>query len=130
MHPQVEELARTVMHDDAVQIVVGARNAATSTIQQELKFVGREEGKLMALRQMLHDGELKPPVLIFVQSKERAMELFRELVYERVNVNVIHADRTQGQRDAIVKQFRLGNVWVLITTDLMGRGMDLRECSW
>lgn len=38
-----------------------------------------------------------PPMLVFVQSIERARELFHELVYEGINVDVIHADRTQQQ---------------------------------
>ena len=40
---------------------------------------------------------IQPPVLIFVQSKDRAKDLFHELVYDGINVDVIHADRTQQQ---------------------------------
>ena len=40
---------------------------------------------------------MEPPVLIFVQSKERARELFSELLYDGIMVDVIHADRTQLQ---------------------------------
>lgn len=40
---------------------------------------------------------ISPPVLIFLQSKERARELFNELLYDGINVDVIHADRTQLQ---------------------------------
>lgn len=40
---------------------------------------------------------LPPPVLVFVQSKERAQELFNELIYDGINVDVIHSDRTQLQ---------------------------------
>lgn len=36
-------------------------------------------------------------MLVFVQSIERARELFHELVYEGINVDVIHAERTQQQ---------------------------------
>jgi ATP-dependent RNA helicase DDX52/ROK1 len=36
-------------------------------------------------------------VLIFVQSKDRAKELFRELIYENLKVDVIHSERTQAQ---------------------------------
>ena len=39
----------------------------------------------------------KPPMLIFVQSRERAKELFHELIYDGINVDVIHSDRTQAQ---------------------------------
>ena len=56
---------------------------------------------------------------MFVQSIERAQALYRELVYDGINVDVIHADRSQVQRDAVVRKFRTGEVWVLIATDLM-----------
>ena len=39
----------------------------------------------------------EPPVLVFVQTKERAKELFRELIYDNITVDTIHADRTQKQ---------------------------------
>ena len=51
-----------------------------------------------------------PPLLVFVQSKDRAKELFHELIYEGMNVEVIHADRTQAQRENIIKCFRAGKV--------------------
>jgi len=36
-------------------------------------------------------------MLVFVQSKDRAKDLFHELVYDGINVDVIHADRTPQQ---------------------------------
>lgn len=53
-----------------------AAPAAASTVAQRLLFVGREEGKLLALRQLIGQG-LRPPVLVFVSSKDRAKELHR-----------------------------------------------------
>lgn len=50
--------------------------AAVATVKQRLLFVGREEGKLLALRQLIAEG-LRPPVLVFVATKERAKELHR-----------------------------------------------------
>lgn len=40
---------------------------------------------------------LNPPVLIFVQSKERAKELYEELVFDNIRANVIHSDLAQMQ---------------------------------
>lgn len=49
---------------------------------------------------------LRPPVLVFVQSKERAKELHKELAYDGVKVEAIHADRTQAQvRRKLVREF-------------------------
>lgn len=72
------------------------RNAATETIKQQLLFTGNEAGKMVALRQYVRKG-IKPPVLIFVQSIDRAKELFKELVFDGINVEVIHSDRTKAQ---------------------------------
>ena len=69
---------------------------------------------------------MHPPVLVFVQTKERAKELYTELVYDGINVDVIHSERTQLQRDNVVKCFRSGQIWVLICTELMGRGIDFK----
>jgi ATP-dependent RNA helicase DDX52/ROK1 len=88
--------------------------------------VGQEEGKLVAIRQLIQSGGLKPPCLIFVQSIDRAKQLFHELVYDNINVDVIHAERTKHQRDMIIQNFRLGKIWILISTELMSRGIDFK----
>eukprot|EP01105_Mastigella_eilhardi_P025645 TRINITY_DN7041_c0_g1_i1.p1 TRINITY_DN7041_c0_g1~~TRINITY_DN7041_c0_g1_i1.p1 ORF type:complete len:687 (+),score=223.05 TRINITY_DN7041_c0_g1_i1:47-2062(+) len=127
MLPQVEQLAASVMRDP-VRVWVGAKNVPATSVAQQLMFVGSEQGKVIAMRTLLQEG-LPPPVLVFVQSKERAQELFQELVYDNVNVEVIHSDRTQHQRDAIVDSFREGKIWVLIATDVIARGMDFKNVA-
>lgn len=104
-------------------ITIGQRNAATDLIDQELVFVGTESGKMIAFRNLLREG-VKPPVLVFVDSKDRAQQLYSELIYDGINVDVIHADRNQLQRDNVVKAFREGKTWVLICTELISRGID------
>ncbi|EFJ45762.1 hypothetical protein VOLCADRAFT_118300, partial [Volvox carteri f. nagariensis] len=120
---RVEDLARSVLQQP-LRITVGLRNAAVSNVRQRLHFVGREAGKLLALRQLLADGGLVPPVLVFVGSKERAKALHRELMYDGVHVDSITAGQPQAARNAAVDNFRAGRTWVLIATDLIGRGMD------
>ncbi|XP_041656700.1 probable ATP-dependent RNA helicase DDX52 [Cheilinus undulatus] len=111
--------------DNLVSVNIGHRNTAVETVEQELLFVGTENGKLVAIRDIIKKGFL-PPMLVFVQSIERARELFHELVYEGINVDVIHADRTQQQRDNVVNSFRSGKIWVLICTALLARGIDFK----
>ncbi|KFR09852.1 putative ATP-dependent RNA helicase DDX52, partial [Opisthocomus hoazin] len=111
--------------DSVVLVSVGARNSAAETVEQELLFVGSETGKLTAMRELVKKG-FAPPVLVFVQSIERARELFHELIYEGINVDVIHADKTQQQRDNVVRSFRAGKIWVLICSALLARGIDFK----
>lgn len=127
MPPEVEKMANSFLRNP-LRIVIGSKNSAAATLKQRLIFCGQEEGKILALRQLIAEG-IQPPVIIFVQSKERAMELFHELVYDNINADVITSDRTKAQRDKTVKQFRTGAIWVLIATDLMARGMDFRSIN-
>ena len=80
----------------------------------------------MAFRQLMEKGQLRPPVLVFVQEKDRAKDLFNELIKEKIHVDVIHSERSQLQRDNSVRAFRAGQIWVLICTELMGRGIDFK----
>ncbi|SNX87661.1 probable ROK1 - ATP-dependent RNA helicase [Melanopsichium pennsylvanicum] len=121
----VEEMAKTFMVDEC-RVIVGTKDSATETIQQELQFVGSEDGKLHALRSLIQEGGLKPPVLLFVQSIDRAKDLFHELVYDGLHVDVIHSDRPKLQREGVISAFKRGDVWVLICTELMARGIDFR----
>lgn len=120
----VLELSQSFLHD-AVHITIGKANAGAASIEQQLVFVSNEEGKLLAMRQLIQQG-LTPPVLVFVQSKERAQALLRELIYDGINVDCIHAERTQAQREAVIAGFRRGDIWVLLCTDLMARGVDFK----
>ena len=42
---------------------------------------------------------------------------------------MIHADKKKEERDEIMKKFRLGQIWVLICTDLMSRGIDFKTVN-
>ncbi|XP_077983272.1 putative ATP-dependent RNA helicase DDX52 [Glandiceps talaboti] len=111
--------------DNVASVNIGQRNSAVDTVEQEILYVGQEFGKLLAVRDIIAKG-VQPPVLVFVQSKDRAKELFNELLYDGINVDVIHADRTQLQRDNLIDCFRAGKIWLLICTELMGRGIDFK----
>lgn len=65
-------------------------------------------------------------MLIFVQSILRAKELAAELLFDGVNADCIHADRTSEERDDVVRGFAEGKIWCLISTDVMGRGVDFK----
>ena len=120
--PKVEELAASLLAPGHRHLRIGSPNA-TANIHQKLEFVGSEEGKMVALRTLMSEG-LRPPVLLFVQSKERAKELFEELVFDGLRVGVVHSDLRKEERATVVQQFRSGELWVLIATDLLSRGLD------
>jgi ATP-dependent RNA helicase DDX52/ROK1 len=128
VNSRVRELAERILRNP-VDITVGSASSANPDIEQKLVFVGREEGKLLAIRQLVQRGELRPPVIVFLQSQERAQALFGELLYDGIHVDVIHAQRSKAARENAVAKFRRGDTWVLITTDLVARGVDFRAVN-
>ncbi|CAI4039116.1 hypothetical protein SMKI_07G0870 [Saccharomyces mikatae IFO 1815] len=121
----VEEIAQSIMMDP-IRIIIGHKEAANTNIDQKLIFCGNEEGKLIAIRQLVQEGEFKPPIIIFLESITRAKALYHELMYDRINVDVIHAERTALQRDRIIERFKSGELWCLICTDVLARGIDFK----
>lgn len=126
MPSNVEELARSVMTSHPCRVLVGHKEGAAETVEQKLVYCGSEAGKLTAIRQSLLGGGIVPPILVFVQSIQRAKALFHELLYDKVNVDVIHSELSHNQRERVVNQFKHGDIWVLICTDVLSRGIDFQ----
>ncbi|GAA5886467.1 hypothetical protein JCM5296_001917 [Sporobolomyces johnsonii] len=129
MPSSVEEMAKSVMAGaggGCVRAIVGHKEAATTTITQSLSFVNTEDHKLLSLRSLITAGEFTPPVLIFVQSIQRAKELTTELLLDGLSADCIHAERSGDERDRAVREFAEGKIWVLVCTDVMGRGVDFK----
>jgi len=124
LQPNLEKLAENILVDP-VKVLVGIKNATVNSVEQSLIYVGNEQGKLLALRQKFKEG-FKPPMLIFVQSKSRAKDLYYELQYDNINPGLIHADMPLPNRDSVIEKFRKGEIWVLICSDLVARGIDFK----
>ncbi|KAF3038194.1 RNA-dependent ATPase rok1 [Didymella keratinophila] len=125
-----------------LRLVVGLKDTAIPNIAHQLTYAATESGKLLGLRQLLHPTSvsssstapvLRPPFLVFTQTIPRAIALHSELLYDippeaggSSRIAVLHADLSSSARDSIMTRFRKGEVWVLITTDLLARGVDFR----
>lgn len=125
-----------------IRLVVGLKDTAIPNISHQLTYAATEQGKLLGLRQLLHptaapssegNPSLRPPFLVFTQTIPRAIALHSELLYDippeaggSSRIAVLHADLSTSARENIMTRFRRGEVWVLITTDLLARGVDFR----
>ena len=124
-----------------VRLVVGLKDSAVHNVAHRLVYASSEQGKLLALRQLLRPSgapaadapSLRPPFLVFTQTIPRAIALHSELLYDipleaggRSRIAVLHSNLSDNTRSSIMAGFRKGEIWVLITTDLLSRGIDFR----
>ena len=136
-----ESTGKSITRSPLLRLVIGLKDSAIPTITHKLVYAATEQGKLMALRQLLHPtapaGDsaptLRPPFLVFTQSIPRAIALHSELLYDippeagsSTRIAVLHSDLSETARDRVMTRFRAGEIWVLITTDLLSRGVDFR----
>ena len=124
-----------------VRLVVGLKDSAIPNVAHRIIYAASEAGKLLALRQLLHPSgaqasdtsSLQPPFLIFTQTIARAIALHSELLYDipleaggSSRIAVLHSGLSNIARSDIMARFRRGEIWILITTDLLSRGVDFR----
>lgn len=122
-----------------LRLVVGLKDTAVPNVTHKLIYAATEQGKLLGLRNLLHPSggdtsgpPLRPPFLVFTQTIERAQSLFNELQYDipasagggATRLAVLHSSLPDAARARIMARFRAGDVWVLITTDVLARGID------
>jgi ATP-dependent RNA helicase DDX52/ROK1 len=113
-----------------LKIIVGVQNKPVNTIKQRLIFVGKEAGKLFTLYRLIEDGTLEAPILVFVESNDKARILHRELLYSRVSVDSIYSEQPQSLRNTAINLFKTGKTSILISTDLISRGIDIPEIKY
>ncbi|CAK9115008.1 unnamed protein product [Durusdinium trenchii] len=79
------------------------------------------------LREVLSDASHK--MLVFVSRKNLADTLAKRLKSEGFSANVMHGGKSQDSRLATLEEFRNGDTKLLVTTDVMGRGLDIPGIS-
>ena len=67
--------------------------------------------------------------VIFCNTRQRAEELGRSLNDEHHTVSLMHAEMPKGERSKVMAAFRNGEARVLVTTDIIARGIDVQHVS-
>ncbi|KAI0761689.1 P-loop containing nucleoside triphosphate hydrolase protein [Trametes elegans] len=120
-----EKVALSMLRNP-IRVVVGLKDTPLPLIAQSLTYVADDQSKLPTLLQYLSQP-YNPPVLIFVSSQPRATSLAEELVISGIpNVDCLHAGMTKKEREDAVSRMRRGESWVMVSTEVMARGMDFK----
>ncbi|KAL7866743.1 hypothetical protein AOLI_G00145570 [Acnodon oligacanthus] len=124
--PAGTELLASRLTQDPVRITIGQKNLPCSNVRQIVLWV-EEPSKKKKLFEILNDRKLyQPPVVVFVDCKLGA-DLLCEAVQKVMGLNTvaIHSDKTQWERNKILKGLLEGQFEVVVSTGVLGRGLDL-----
>merc|ERR1711957_796665 len=124
---EVQNLARDYLHD-YYQVTVGSLDLAGNKDVTQLIDVCTDQDKyrnlLRYLRENLSD---KDRVLVFVETKKGCDMLTRSLRMDKLQARAMHGDKSQEERDWVLREFKSCQSTLLVATDVAARGLDVDD---
>jgi len=112
---------------DPLKILVKQEELSLQGIQQYYVVVD-EQDKYPAMKELYEMININQSI-IYCNSKKKVEMLTNYMVEDNFPAKCITGDMTQEDRNSIIKEFRDGVFRVLITTDLLSRGLDIQQIS-
>jgi len=127
MPADVLEVTKQFMRDP-IRILVKKEELTLEGIKQFYIAVDREEWKLDTLCDLYETLTITQAV-IFCNTRRKVDWLTDKMRSKDFTVSALHGDMDQKERDIIMREFRSGSSRVLITTDILARGIDVQQVS-
>jgi ATP-dependent RNA helicase RhlE len=126
MPTEIGKLASELLHDP-LRVSVAPQATTVEKVNQRVLFV--EQSRKRALLAELFDDSGFKRVIVFTRTKRGADRVARGLEQVGVDAASIHGDKSQGQRERALADFKAGKVRALVATDIAARGIDIDAVS-
>ncbi|HXB33394.1 MAG TPA: DEAD/DEAH box helicase [Puia sp.] len=126
MPAEIRRVSKKYMNSPK-EITVGTVNTANKNIDHQY-FVTAAHSRYETLKRLI---DFNPGIygLIFTRTKADAQEIAEKLTREGYDIDALHGDLNQQQRDRVMGEFREKTLQLLIATDVAARGIDVKEIT-
>jgi ATP-dependent RNA helicase RhlE len=118
----IEQIHRIMLREPVV-IKIAAKEASLDLINQ-VAYVVSPDKKGPFLRYLINHHEMTQ-VLVFASSVQQVDAIVNKLKKNNISAKAIHSKKSQGARTEALAHFKSGKLRVLVSTDLMARGIDI-----
>ncbi|MEA1874578.1 MAG: DEAD/DEAH box helicase [Bacteroidota bacterium] len=123
MPPKIRQLTRKLLYKPA-ELNFNLSKPAEGINQRVYPVL--EKHKMPLIEHILTEAQYER-VLIFTSTKLKVREVVRALKRSKLNVEGVSSDLEQNEREEILRQFKAGNLRVLVATDVLSRGIDIKN---
>ncbi|XP_057661976.1 ATP-dependent RNA helicase p62-like isoform X1 [Diorhabda carinulata] len=130
---EVKKLASDFMKNP-IQINVGSKNLSANNNIVQIVDVCQEHEKETKLGSLLREINANPEpgskIIIFVETKKKVEGITRSIRSVGWSALAMHGDKSQQERDYVLKEFRSGKSSILVATDVAARGLDVEGIKY
>lgn len=124
MSSNVERLAKTYLRE-AIVISIGETGKAAENVNQRVEYFSTEGKRRHRFVHLLQT--LQAPILVFLNTRSGCEMIVRYVeANSHVRPAIMHSGKSQDQRGKTLEGFRSGRHKVLVATDVVGRGIDIK----
>ncbi len=123
MPPEIRRVSRKYM-DTPAEITVGKVNTGNKNIDHQY-YITSAQYRFETLKRLI---DFNPGIygIIFTRTKIDAQTISEKLTRDGYDIDALHGDLTQQQRDKVMHDFREKTLQLLIATDVAARGIDVQ----
>ncbi|MEI6854105.1 MAG: DEAD/DEAH box helicase, partial [Bacteroidota bacterium] len=123
----IKELAYSLV-SKPVRIQISPKDPVAKNIDHSVAHIAMDDKRFFLERLINENPESK--ILVFVRTKVRAERVVKAMERAMIKSISLHSDKDQQERNLAMKQFREGEVKVLVATDISARGIDIPDVDY
>ncbi len=125
---KIKKLAYSLVINDAIRIQISPKDPVAKNIEHAVAFIEMDDKRFFLENLIKNFPEKK--MLVFVRTKVRAERVKKAMERAEVASNTIHSDIVQEERERTMQSFRIGDLKILIATDVSARGIDIPNVEY
>jgi superfamily II DNA/RNA helicase len=124
MPPKIRTLAKNVLNNPK-EITIGLSKPAEGVLQAA--YLTYDNQKIPLIKSLISDKPQVKSILIFSSTKQKVSDIVKALKNKSFKVEGISSDFDQEQREKVLLGFRAKTTRVLVATDVLSRGIDIKD---
>jgi ATP-dependent RNA helicase RhlE len=127
MSKEIEKIASGLLKDP-VKVEVTPQATTVERIEQSLVYLPKQKKPLLLI-EIIRMKKIRS-ALVFSRTKHGCDRIVKRLEARGVKAAAIHGNKSQNARERALKNFKDGNVTILVATDIAARGIDIPHVSY